>query len=77
MSGKICTVCGGNLKYIHGQWKCVNCDAYHEEKPAEERILLSNAAEKLRAQAFDEAEELYLDIIHGYELHMNKGSVLI
>ncbi len=63
----ICNICGANYEYINGKWKCPACGAYKQEELSnEEATLLYNAAQKLRVQEFDDAEELYLDIIQKY-----------
>ena len=63
----ICNICGANYEYINGKWKCPACGAYKQEELSnEEATLLYNAAQKLRVQEFEDAEELYLDIIQKY-----------
>ena len=63
----ICNICGANLEKIDGKWRCPACGAYKpEEISNEEETLLYNAAQKLRLSAFDDAEELYRDIVSQY-----------
>lgn len=67
MIQNICNICGANYEYINGKWKCPACGAYKQEELSnEEATLLYNAAQKLRVQEFEDAEELYLDIIQKY-----------
>ena len=63
----ICNICGANYEYRDGKWRCPACGAYRpEEVSGEEETLLYNAAQKLRLSAFDDAEELYRDIVSQY-----------
>ena len=63
----ICNICGANYEYRDGKWRCPACGAYRpEEVSGEEDTLLYNAAQKLRLCAFDDAEELYRDIVSQY-----------
>lgn len=63
----ICNICGANYEYRDGKWRCPACGAYKpEEISNEEGTLLYNAAQKLRLSAFDDAEELYRDIVSQY-----------
>lgn len=67
MSRNICNICGANYEYADGKWKCPACGAYKEEELSNEEVtLLYNAAQKLRLNAFDDAEEAYRDIIRKY-----------
>ncbi len=67
MSQNICNICGANYEYRGGRWICPACGAYKSEELSNEEVtLLYNAAQKLRVQEFDDAEELYLDIIQKY-----------
>ena len=67
MNQSICNICGANYEYRNGRWKCPACGAFKaEELSNEEATLLYNAAQKLRVQEFDVAEELYSDIINKY-----------
>ena len=67
MSQNICNICGANYEYRNGRWVCPACGAYKQEELSNEEVtLLYNAAQKLRVQEFDDAEELYLDIIQKY-----------
>ena len=66
-SQNVCNICGANYEYHNGRWKCPACGAFKaEELSNEEATLLYNAAQKLRVQEFDVAEELYFDIINKY-----------
>lgn len=63
----ICNICGANYEYKDGKWRCPACGAYKpEEISNEEETLLYNAAQKLRLNAFDDAEELYRDVVSQY-----------
>ena len=63
----ICNICGANYEYRNGRWFCPACGAYKQEELSNEEVtLLYNAAQKLRVQEFEDAEELYLDIIQKY-----------
>lgn len=63
----ICNICGANYEYKDGKWRCPACGAYKpEEISGEEETLLYNAAQKLRLNAFDDAEELYRDVVSQY-----------
>lgn len=67
MSENICNVCGANLIYKDGRWVCPACGAYKEEEISNEEVtLLYNASQKLRLASFDDAEELYADIVKKY-----------
>ncbi len=67
MNQNICNICGANYEYRNGRWICPACGAYKpEELSNEEATLLYNAEQKLRLNAFDDAEELYRDIIRKY-----------
>jgi len=67
MSRNTCNICGANYEYRKGRWICPACGAFKaEELSNEEATLLYNAAQKLRVQEFDVAEELYFDIINKY-----------
>lgn len=62
-----CNVCGANLIYKDGRWVCPACGAYKEEEISNEEVtLLYNASQKLRLASFDDAEELYADIVKKY-----------
>ena len=63
----ICNICGANYEYKDGKWRCPACGAYKpEEVSGEEDTLLYNAAQKLRLNAFDDAEILYRDVVSQY-----------
>ncbi len=63
----ICNICGANYEYKNGKWLCPACGAYRaEELSGEEVTLLYNAAQALRLNSFDMAEDLYADIIRRY-----------
>ena len=63
----ICGICGANYEYKNGKWFCPACGAYRaEELSGEEVTLLYNAAQALRLNSFDMAEDLYADIIRRY-----------
>ena len=63
----ICNICGANYEYKDGKWRCPACGAYKpEEISNEEETLLYNAAQKLRLNAFDDAEVLYRDVVSQY-----------
>lgn len=63
----ICNICGANYEYKDGKWRCPACGAYKpEEISNEEETLLYNAAQKLRLNAFDDAEILYRDVVLQY-----------
>ncbi len=63
----ICNICGANYEYKNGKWFCPACGAYRaEELSGEEVSLLYNAAQALRLNSFDMAEDLYADIIRKY-----------
>lgn len=67
MSENTCNVCGANLIYKDGRWVCPACGAYKEEEISNEEVtLLYNASQKLRLASFDDAEELYADIVKKY-----------
>lgn len=67
MSNNICNSCGANLIYKDGRWVCPACGAYKEEEISNEEVtLLYNASQKLRLASFDDAEELYADIVKKY-----------
>lgn len=67
MSTNICNSCGANLIYKDGRWVCPACGAYKEEEISNEEVtLLYNASQKLRLASFDDAEELYADIVKKY-----------
>lgn len=67
MTQNICNICGANYEYRNGRWVCPACGAYKAEELSNEEVtLLYNAAQKLRVQEFDVAEELYSDIINKY-----------
>ena len=67
MSKSICNVCGANLIYKDCRWVCQACGAYKEEEISNEEVtLLYNASQKLRLASFDDAEELYADIVRKY-----------
>ena len=67
MSQNQCNICGANYEYVAGRWKCPACGAFKAEELSNEEVtLLYNAAQKLRVQEFDVAEELYSDIINNY-----------
>ena len=67
MSKNTCNVCGANLIYKDGRWVCPACGAYKEEEISNEEVtLLYNASQKLRLASFDDAEELYADIVKKY-----------
>lgn len=67
MSKSICNVCGANLIYKDCRWVCQACGAYKEEEISNEEVtLLYNASQKLRLASFDDAEELYADIVKKY-----------
>lgn len=67
MSNNICNSCGANLIYKDGRWVCPACGAYKEEEISNEEVtLLYNASQKLRLASFDDAEELYEDIVKKY-----------
>ena len=67
MSENTCNVCGANLIYKDGRWICPACGAYKEEEISNEEVtLLYNASQKLRLASFDDAEELYADIVKKY-----------
>jgi len=67
MNQNICNICGANYEYRNGRWICPACGAYKAEELSNEEVtLLYNAAQKLRVQEFDVAEELYSDIINKY-----------
>lgn len=62
-----CNVCGGVLEEENGVWHCPYCGArYERELSEEETILLSNASARLRMQEFQEAEELFFDVMKKY-----------
>ena len=64
MQKNICNICGGNLIPKNGRWVCEACGNYApEENVGEESSNLNNANQKLRMGNFDDAEELFLDII--------------
>lgn len=63
----ICNICGANYEYKDGKWVCPACGAYKEEELSNEEVtLLYNAAQKLRLNSFDDAEEMYRDIVRKY-----------
>lgn len=67
MINNICNSCGANLIYKDGRWVCPACGAYKEEEISNEEVtLLYNASQKLRLASFDDAEELYADIVKKY-----------
>ena len=67
MRQNICNICGANYEYRDGKWRCPACGAYKpEEVSGEEETLLYSAAQKLRLSAFDDAEEMYRDIVAQY-----------
>ena len=67
MSTNICNSCGANLIYKDGRWVCPACGAYKEEEISNEEVtLLYNASQKLRLASFDDAGELYADIVKKY-----------
>lgn len=67
MPKNICDICGANLAYRDGRWFCPACGAVRSKDiNGEEDSLLFNAAQKLRLAAFDEAEEMYRDIVAKY-----------
>lgn len=67
MQNNTCNVCGANLIYKDGRWVCPACGAYKEEEISNEEVtLLYNASQKLRLASFDDAEELYADIVKKY-----------
>ena len=67
MPKNICDICGANLAYRDGRWICPACGAVRSKDiNGEEDSLLFNAAQKLRLAAFDEAEEMYRDIVSKY-----------
>ena len=72
MNQNICNICGANYEYVDGRWKCPACGAYKEEELSNEEVtLLYHAAQKLRLNAFDEAEEAYRDITVRYPQNSN------
>lgn len=67
MNKNVCNICGANYEYVDGKWKCPSCGAYKEEELSNEEVtLLYNAAQKLRLNAFDDAEEMYRDVVRRY-----------
>ena len=63
----ICNICGANYEYKNGKWVCPACGAYKEEELSNEEVtLLYTASQKLRLNAFDDAEEAYRDIVRKY-----------
>lgn len=67
MNQNQCNSCGAYFEYRNGKWICPACDAIKPEEISNEEVtLLYNAAQKLRVQEFDDAEEAYLDIIQKY-----------
>lgn len=66
-SVNVCNICGANYEYRNGKWLCPACGAYKaEEFSGEELTLLYHAAQALRLNSFDMAEDLYADIIKKY-----------
>ena len=67
MPKNICDTCGANLVYRDGRWVCPACGAVRQRDiNGEEDTLLYNAAQKLRMAAFDEAEDMYRDVVARY-----------
>lgn len=67
MANNVCKSCGANLVYRNGRWVCPACGLFKEEELSNEEVtLLYNAEQKLRLASFDEAEDLYKDIIKKY-----------
>ena len=67
MNKNQCNSCGAYFEYRNGKWICPACDAIKPEELSNEEVtLLYTAAQKLRVQEFDDAEEAYLDIIQKY-----------
>lgn len=67
MQKDCCIYCGAPYEYEDGKWKCAYCGAYKPEELSNEEVtLLYNTAQKLRLNAFDDAEEMYRDIIRKY-----------
>lgn len=67
MTQMICNICGANYTYQNGRWICPACGAYRAEAfSGEEITLLCHAAQALRLNSFDLAEDLYGDTIRQY-----------
>lgn len=67
MNRNICNICGANYEYKNGRWLCPACGAYKAEEFSNEEVtLLYNAAQALRLNSFDHAEDLYFDIVRQY-----------
>ena len=67
MDKNICNICGASYTYKNGKWVCQACGAYKpEELSGEEDTLYYSASQALRLCQFDEAENLFDDIISKY-----------
>ena len=67
MDKNICNICGGTYVYKNGKWVCEACGAYKpEELSNEEDTLYYNASQALRLCNFEEAENLFSDIVVKY-----------
>ena len=63
----LCPRCGEPYSDRGGRLRCLTCGYIKPEKATkEEEVLLATAAQKLRLGDFDEAKELYADILETY-----------